>query len=98
MPSLDSTGNGARLPAPSMPTSPLDIEDFAALLAYLRGAGHVAPGETPRFTNLAGGVSNRTVLVERPSGSSWVLKQALARLRVQVEWLSDPRRIEREAL
>ena len=48
--------------------------------------------------NLAGGVSNRTVLLRRESGEAWVLKQALEKLRVQVDWRSDPRRIEREAL
>jgi aminoglycoside phosphotransferase (APT) family kinase protein len=81
-----------------MPADELDIENFDALLRYLRGAGRIAPDETPRFTQLTGGVSNRTVLVERTSpGESWVLKQALAKLRVQVEWFSDPRRIEREA-
>src|SRR5690348_6737406 len=75
----------------------LDIEDFPALLAYLRTKGRIGSQEKPLFTNLAGGVSNRTVLVQRPAGKSWVLKQALGRLRVQVEWFSDPRRIEREA-
>ena len=76
----------------------LDIEDFAGLLGYLRAAGRIGPGEAPRLTNLAGGVSNRTVLLERQSGESWVLKQALERLRVAVDWHSDPRRVEREAL
>jgi len=76
----------------------LDIEDFPALLAYLRRTGRIATDETPRMTNLAGGVSNRTVLIERHGGKAWVLKQALGRLRVRTEWLSDPRRIEREAL
>lgn len=76
----------------------LDIEIFADLIAHLRGAGHLAPDESPICTNLAGGVSNRTVLLERANGQSWVLKQALHRLRVAVEWTSDPRRIEREAL
>jgi 5-methylthioribose kinase len=76
----------------------MDIEDFPALLDYLRRTERIAPAESPRLTNLAGGVSNRTVLLERDGGESWVLKQALEKLRVQVEWLSDPRRIEREAL
>jgi len=76
----------------------LDIENFPALLQYLRASSRIGPNETPRLTNLAGGVSNRTVLLERPNGESWVLKQALERLRVQAEWHSDPRRIEREAL
>ncbi len=47
---------------------------------------------------LAGGISNRTVLVERPTGESWVLKQALEKLRVTVDWFSDPERVHREAL
>jgi aminoglycoside phosphotransferase (APT) family kinase protein len=76
----------------------LDIENFPALLQYLRASYHIGPGETPRLTNLAGGVSNRTVLLERSTGESWVLKQALERLRVRADWHSDPRRIEREAL
>src|SRR2546421_3362317 len=75
----------------------LDIEDFKSLLTYLRASKRIDAGETASFTNLAGGVSNRTVLVERQSGERWVLKQALSRLRVQVEWFSDPRRVEREA-
>ena len=80
-----------------MPNPELDIEDFSALLGYLRAAGRIGAHETPAFTRLAGGVSNRTVLVERPGGDAWVMKQALRRLRVSTEWLSDPARILREA-
>ena len=76
----------------------LDIEDPAALLAYLRGANRIRPDEELKIRILAGGVSNRTVLVERPSGEAWVLKQALPKLRVAVDWFSDPARIRREAL
>jgi aminoglycoside phosphotransferase (APT) family kinase protein len=79
-------------------TGPLDIENSEALLDYLRQTGRIGRDETPMVRNLAGGVSNRTVLVRRESGESWVLKQALERLRVRVDWRSDPRRIEREAL
>jgi hypothetical protein len=79
-------------------TPDLDIEQPAALLAYLRETGRIGPSEEPRIDVLPGGVSNRTVLVERPSGEAWVLKQALAKLRVQVDWFSSPARIEREAL
>jgi 5-methylthioribose kinase len=75
----------------------LDIEQFPALLAYLRRIGRIDAQEQPELTNLAGGVSNRTVLLRRPSGEAWVLKQALPKLRVAVEWLSDPIRIVREA-
>jgi tRNA A-37 threonylcarbamoyl transferase component Bud32 len=76
----------------------LDIEQSVALVDYLRKGGLVGADETPRLSNLHGGVSNRTVLVERSNGDAWVLKQALAKLRVQADWFSDPRRIHREAL
>jgi aminoglycoside phosphotransferase (APT) family kinase protein len=75
----------------------LDIEQPDALLGYLRRTGRVAPDERPAVRVLAGGVSNRTVLVERASGEAWVLKQALAKLRVAVDWFGDPMRIHREA-
>jgi aminoglycoside phosphotransferase (APT) family kinase protein len=76
---------------------PLDIEHPDELIAYLRQSGRITPNETPRATILAGGVSNRTVLVERDDGSAWVVKQALEKLRVKVDWFSDPARIHREA-
>src|SRR3954471_353856 len=82
----------------SMGADQLDIEQPGALVAYLRETGRIAPDEEPRIEVLAGGVSNRTVLVERASGEAWVVKQALAKLRVAVDWFSDPARIEREAL
>jgi fructosamine-3-kinase len=76
----------------------LDIEDTPALLVYLRHTGRIAPGEQPRIRILQGGVSNRTVWVGRESGEGWVLKQALAKLRVPTDWFSSPERIHREAL
>jgi 5-methylthioribose kinase len=76
----------------------LDIEDAPALLAYLRDTGRIASAEQPRIAILRGGVSNRTVWVERESGEAWVLKQALAKLRVPTDWFSSPERIHREAL
>lgn len=76
----------------------LDIERPGDLLAYLREQGRIGPDERPRLQVLGGGVSNRAVLVERPNGEAWVVKQALARLRVPTEWFSSPARIEREAL
>jgi 5-methylthioribose kinase len=76
----------------------LDIEETPALLAWLQATNRIARGEQPRVRNLQGGVSNRTVLVERESGEAWVLKQALAKLRVPVDWFSSPERIHREAL
>ncbi|MGD9855134.1 MAG: phosphotransferase family protein [Planctomycetaceae bacterium] len=78
----------------------LDIEDAAALVAYLRSRGRIGERETPRIQVLAGGVSNRTVLVERGAEvrSDLVIKQALSKLRVDVDWYSDPARVHREAL
>ncbi len=76
----------------------LDIENHSQLEAYLRASGRLSPTESIQVRTLAGGVSNRTVLVERSHGAPWVLKQALPRLRVATEWLSDPARIRREAL
>src|SRR5437762_12878370 len=76
----------------------LNIEDSEALFRYLRDTARLESNETPRFTTLAGGISNRTVLVERAGGSAFVLKQALPKLRVATNWPSDPRRIHQEAL
>src|SRR5262245_28129753 len=76
----------------------LDIEDADALVDYLRTRRYIASGETPRCTVLPGGVSNRTVLVERTTGEAWVIKQALPKLRVKEDWFSDPARAHREAI
>lgn len=76
----------------------LNIEEPDELLAYLRRGGHIGGSERPAIRILTGGVSNRTVLVERPTGESWVLKQALAKLRVPVDWFSSPERVRKEAL
>jgi 5-methylthioribose kinase len=81
-----------------MANSVIDIERLEELLPFLRASGRINRDETPVVTPLKGGVSNRTVLVERASGERWVLKQALAKLRVDVEWHSDPARSSREAL
>jgi aminoglycoside phosphotransferase (APT) family kinase protein len=75
----------------------LDIERPGVLADYLRERGLIGGRETPTVRVLAGGVSNRTVLVERWDGGAWVVKQALARLRVQAEWWCSPARIHREA-
>lgn len=76
----------------------LDIEQPAALLTYLREEGQIGATENPQVQVLAGGVSNRTVLVVRPTGTAWVIKQALTKLRVPVDWFSAPERVHREAL
>jgi 5-methylthioribose kinase len=76
----------------------LDIEQRDQLVVYLRETERIEADETPAIEVLGGGVSNRTVLVERTNGESWVLKQALEKLRVQVDWFSPPERVHREAL
>lgn len=76
----------------------VNIEHPDSLIAYLRETGRVGESEPVEIRVLNGGVSNRTVYVARSNGQQWVLKQALPKLRVEVEWLSPPERIEREAL
>ncbi|MGE3308612.1 MAG: phosphotransferase family protein [Limisphaerales bacterium] len=76
----------------------LDIEQPQALTEWLRATGRIGSSETPEIQILSGGVSNRTVLVHRPGRDSWVLKQALGRLRVPTPWHCSPERIHREAL
>jgi len=75
----------------------VDIEDIPELLDYLRMSGRIEPGEVPICQVMAGGVSNRTVLVARPNGEKWAVKQALEKLRVADDWFSPPERILREA-
>ncbi len=81
----------------SLPTIELDIEDPDALIAYLRAQSYIEDEEVPFIHVLAGGVSNKTVLVKRSSGDAWVVKQALPKLRVAADWFCSPDRIIREA-
>jgi 5-methylthioribose kinase len=77
----------------------LDIERPESLLEYLRASGRIGANEQPTLRQLAGGVSSRAMLVERETpADSWVLKQALPKLRVAVDWFSSPERMRREAL
>ena len=75
----------------------IDIEDSCQLLGYLRSTGRIDSRERPDIRKLSGGVSNKTLLLDRPSGESWVIKQALPKLRVRSDWFSDPARIQVEA-
>jgi 5-methylthioribose kinase len=76
----------------------LDIEKPGELIAYLRRTGRIGRDEQIQVCVLEGGVSNRMVAVERETGDAWVLRQALEKLRVPVDWFSSPERIHREAL
>lgn len=74
-----------------------DIENPAELREYLKVTGRIGREEEIDSRVLAGGVSCKTVLVRRRDGAAWVLKQALAKLRVRADWFSEPERIHREA-
>jgi aminoglycoside phosphotransferase (APT) family kinase protein len=75
----------------------MDIENRAELVHYLRREKLIPPGADPEVLVLAGGVSNRTVLVACEGAAPFVVKQALPKLRVETDWFSDPVRIHREA-
>jgi len=75
----------------------VNIENPSELVQYLRGSGLIEPREIPEVRSLTGGVSNRTVLVSRPTGEAWVIKQGLPKLRVEVDWFCSPERVRREA-
>lgn len=64
--------------------------------ALLLSAGLVVPGEAVAVEPLGGGVSNDVYAVTA-GGRAWVVKRALAKLRVAADWRSDIARIHREA-
>ena len=75
----------------------MEIENGLSKLnaaAYLLSRGMNLEGA--RIRELGGGVSNTVLLVESDTGR-FVLKQALGKLRVEQEWLSDRERIFRES-
>lgn len=72
-------------------------DSFEAVLAALRAAGRVGPGNTVR--RLSGGVSSFIAVVDEEGGpGAWVAKAARQRLDVQAEWIADPRRAHREGI
>ncbi|MEM7366149.1 MAG: phosphotransferase [Pseudomonadota bacterium] len=74
----------------------MDIEEHAQLVKWLQSRSLI-DDNAPKCENLAGGVSNKTVLVTSSSGSV-VVKQALSELRVATTWTCSPERIHREGL
>ena len=81
--------------------------DVNSAVEYLRGAGRIDPGDAVDVRELAGGVSNMVLLVERsresaqPLGESplpdrFVVKQARPRLRVEQPWFCGVERNWRE--
>jgi aminoglycoside phosphotransferase (APT) family kinase protein len=63
-----------------------------ALLPDLRHAGLIAPDESAECRPLRGGVSSDIVLVVAADGRKFVVKRALAQLRVKDPWFADPAR------
>jgi 5-methylthioribose kinase len=76
----------------------IDIENFDALKEYLIDEELIFHNTEIHFHQLTGGVSNRTLLVEIDGVETWVIKQALEKLRVKADWYSEPARIHQEAL
>ena len=74
-------------------TAQVPILDPAKLEGYLRGRGWVDGPATIRA--LGGGISNQVWRIET-GGKSFVLKQALPKLRVEQDWFCDPERIYEE--
>ena len=66
----------------------MDIEQADTLRDYIASKSLVDDAQQARATVLKGGVSNRTVLLEH-GDNAWVFKQALEKLRVQVDWYSE---------
>lgn len=76
----------------------MDIENHEQLQYYLRQHGHIGAKETPTYASLTGGVANKTILVQRTNANSFVLKQALGKFRVAVDWYADPQRSHVEVM
>ncbi len=75
----------------------LNIENPHELLNYLRNGERIGENTKVHISQLTGGISNRTVLLNFDDGSSWVMKQALDKLRVDGDWFCSPERIFYEA-
>ena len=78
----------------------LDIEDRAELQRYLHSKftpGRASSRSSNSKSSPAASRAARSAYAFA-DGREWVLKQALAKLRVKADWFSDPRRIHREAL
>ena len=66
--------------------------DSKSMLELIRSMGLCSEDEAPNVSMLGGGVSNVVARVEA-EGGTWVVKQALPRLRVLDEWVADRARI-----
>ena len=74
----------------------MNIENTEEFISYLLSKGIIGKDDTIQIAKLKGGVSNRTLKVDFGI-HSWVVKQALEKLRVTGDWFSAPQRIFHEA-
>lgn len=72
-------------PTPSQTDQPQISDAHDAVTAFLRDAGLVPTGATPRFTPLTGGVASDIWKVDA-GDRSFAVKRALAKLRVARDW------------
>src|SRR5258708_17794194 len=86
---VDVRPAGMNLSSPE--AQPGALLDGQSVLPYLRARGVLDTGAHASARSLGGGVSNVVLLVEA-GRRRMVVKQALARLRVEREWLADPTR------
>lgn len=70
-------------------TSPKEVQDYLIERQWAHAS------DITEVLELSGGVSSQVWKVTTTDGS-WVLKQALPKLKVKAEWFSDVKRIERE--
>jgi aminoglycoside phosphotransferase (APT) family kinase protein len=68
-----------------MPTDGAASAETADFLAALGRMGLISPGEVPRLTPLAGGVSSDIVRADL-AGGAVCMKRALPKLKVQADW------------
>lgn len=75
----------------------IDIEQHQEVVQYLIDHELISAEAPVQSKVLKGGVSNRAVVINIDGEDRWVIKQALNKLRVAVDWFSSPERIHREA-
>lgn len=73
----------------------MELLTLQSLPGYLRTKGWIDPSSPPKITPIAGGVSCHLFRVETKK-RTFILKQALEKLAVAVDWHSDPSRIFQE--
>ncbi len=76
----------------------LNIENKDQLQKYLVEKGYLEVKQNAEIKILNAGFSSRIVSVELPNGLTWVIKQPLAKLRLDVDLFCSTERVHNEAL